>query len=166
MLVLRSVFQFVVYALLATALGFFSVRPDYAYAPADAAVVKLSLHHATQRVAPCVRLTPAEVAALAPNMRRAEKCERARLALRVELEMNGELLLSAQATPSGLWNDGPASVYRRFSLPPGEYRLAARLRDSARVDGWDYIYNGTVRLQQGRYLTITFRTETGEFEIR
>lgn len=162
----RYLLQCAAYTAFALGIGYFSVAPRYPYGSADAAVVKLSLSHATARIAPCVRLTPAEVAALAPNMRRAEKCERARLPLRIELDVDGKQVLADQASPSGLWNDGPASVYRRFELPPGAYRLSARLRDSDRTSGWDYAYTEDVRLEAGRYLTITFRAENGGFEFR
>jgi hypothetical protein len=166
----RKVFPYIVqllaYAAFATGIGYFSVAPRYEYAAPGVAVVKLSLSHATNRVEPCVRLTPEEVAALAPNMRRAEKCERARLPLRIEIDLDGELILAAEALPSGAWSDGPASIYHTFDLPPGEYRLGARLRDSDRADGWDYAYTEDVRLTAGRYLTITFRAENTGFEFR
>ncbi|MDH4124416.1 MAG: hypothetical protein OEW64_01540 [Gammaproteobacteria bacterium] len=154
------------YLVFAIGIGYFSVAPRYQYAAPGAAVVKLSLSHATNRVEPCVRLTPEEVAALAPNMRRDEQCERARLPLQIEIELDGELVLATQAMPSGTWNDGPASIYHKFELPPGDYRLSARLRDSDRTDGWDYAYTGDVSLAAGRYLSITFRAENGGFEVR
>jgi hypothetical protein len=162
----RYALQLFVYAALATAIGYFSVSPRYQYASAEAAIVKVSLSHATNRIAPCVLLTPSEVAELAPNMRRAEKCERARLPLTIEVDVDGKLKLSERALPSGLWSDGPASIYRRFDMPPGQYRLNVRLRDTNRAEGWDYDYNQDVRLEAGRYLTITFRAENGGFEFR
>jgi hypothetical protein len=162
----RYVLQLCAYAALAVAIAYFSASPRYQYASAEAAIVKVSLSHATNRIAPCVLLTSSEVAELAPNMRRAEKCERARLPLSIELAVDGKLKLSEQALPSGLWSDGPASIYRRFDMPSGEYRIDVRLRDTNRADGWDYAYTQDVRLQAGRYLTITFRAENGGFEFR
>ena len=158
--------QLLAYAAFAVGIGYFSVAPRYEYVAAKSAVVTLSLSHATNRIEPCVRLTPEEVAALAPNMRRAEKCERARLPLRVEIELDETLLLATEALPSGVWGDGPASIYQKFDLPPGEYRLGVRLRDSDRTDGWDYTYTEDVSLAAGRYLTITFRAENEGFEFR
>lgn len=163
---LRSASMFVAYALFAGFMGYFSVSPPFAYSSADLAVVKVSLSHATERVAPCILLTPQEIAALAPNMRRAEKCGRARLPLVIELELDGELILASQALPSGLWGDGPASFYQRFGMRPGNHRLSARLRDSDRSEGWDYTHSQDVTLQAGRYLTVTFRAENGGFEFR
>ena len=53
-----------------------------------------------------------------------------------------------------------------LELPPGEYRITARLRDSARTDGWDYTLTEDVVLEAGRYMTVTFKAETGGFSIR
>ena len=164
--VLRYFVQFAAFATFAVFVGYFSSSPPFEYAEAELAVVKLSLNHAADRIAPCVLLTPAEVAALAPNMRRTERCERARLPLSIELDVDGERVLTMQASPAGLWGDGPASVYQRFDLPPGQYRMAVRLRDTARADGWDYTLVEDVNLIAGRYLTITFRAENGGFKIR
>lgn len=164
--ILRYVVQIFAYMGLALAVGYFSSMPQYDYASAERAAIKVSLSHATDRVKPCVLLTPEEVAALAPNMRRPERCERQRLPLTLELDVDGEAVLSLRALPSGVWSDGPASVYQRFELPPGPHMIAVRLRDSARAEGWDYTHSEDVDLQAGRYLAVTFRPETGGFKFR
>ena len=105
----------------------------------------------------------AQIAELAPNMRRPETCERQRLPLTVELEIDGETVANIEAPPSGLWNDGPASIYERFDTEPGLHTITARLRDSNRTEGWDYVRTEDVTLVAGRYFTVTFRAETGGF---
>lgn len=100
------------------------------------------------------------------NQRRPAQCERERLPLTVELEVDGDLVVGLEAAPSGLWNDGPASVYERFNLSAGPHRLRARLRDTARETGWDYTYEEDVELEAGRYFTVTFRAENGGFRFR
>ena len=162
----RIAVQTVTYAAFAGVVGYLSASPAYDYATAEKATVKLSLSHAANRVKPCVRLTPEEIAKLAPNMRRPEKCERERLPLTVELQIDGETVSRVEAPPSGLWNDGPASVYERFELTPGKYTITAKLRESNRADGWDYVYSEDVTLLAGRYFTVTFRAETGGFSFR
>lgn len=164
--VLRYLVQFGAFAAFAVFVAYFSSSPPYEYAQGESAVVKLSLSHAADRVEPCVLLTPEQIAALAPNMRRTESCERARLPLQVELDVDGQRILTMMAQPSGVWGDGPASIYQRFDLAPGQYRMAVRLRDTARVDGWDYTHTEDVTLSAGRYLTITFKAENGGFKIR
>lgn len=163
---IAAVMQFAAYAAFALLVGYLSASPDYNYASAGAATVKLSLSHAADRVEPCVTLTPQEVAELAPNMRQPQRCGRERLPLAVELEIDGEILISVVAAPTGLWSDGPSSVYERRELTPGRHRITARLRETARADGWDYSHSEEVVLEKGRYFTVTFKAETGGFSFR
>lgn len=153
-------------ALFAVFIGYFSASPGYEYASADRASVKLSLSHATNRAQPCVTLTPKEISELAPNMRQAQRCERERLPLTVELDVDGNTVIRLVAPPSGLWSDGPASIYETFELAAGQHRITARLRDTARADGWDYSHTEDVNLEVARYFTVTFRAKSGGFNFR
>jgi hypothetical protein len=163
---LRIFLQAITYAAFAIIVGYLSASPAYDYADSGKATIKLSLSHAANRVKPCVRLTPEEIARLAANMRRSESCERQRLPLTVELEIDGETAANVRALPSGLWNDGPASIYERLEVEPGAHTITARLRDSDRSEGWDYTHTEDAMLVSGRYFTITFRAETGGFNFR
>lgn len=164
--VMRAALQALFYAAFVATVGYLSFWPRYHYASPDMAVVKVSVSHATERVVPCVRLTPEQIAELAPNMRRQLSCERQRLPLVIEIDVDGETALHVAAPPSGLWGDGPASIYQRLDLAPGVHTLHVRLRDSARDSGWDYTHAEDVALVAGRYTTITFRAENGGFDIR
>ena len=159
-------FQFIAYAAFATCVAWFATRPVYHYGDAQMSEVKLSLSHATDRVAPCVQLTQEQIAELAANMRRSEVCERERLPLILELDIDGERVVEMTAMPSGMWNDGPASVYERLLVSPGVHEVSVRLRDTDRVNGWDYSKSENVELKPGRYFTITFKAETGGFQFR
>ena len=163
---LRIALQALMYAGFAVVVGYLSASPAYDYADPGNATIKLSLSHAADRVKPCVRLTPQQLAELAPNMRRPEACERQRLPLTVELDIDGETVAQIEAPPSGLWNDGPASIYERIEATPGRHTITARLRDSSRSAGWDYSHTEDVTLVASRYFTVTFRAETGGFSFR
>jgi hypothetical protein len=163
---LQALGQAIAYAAFMALLGYFAANPSYRYADPGKAEIKLSLSHATERIEPCVPLTQEQIAELAANMRRTETCERARQPLVLELDFDGRTVRRVTANPSGLWGDGPASVYERIPVPAGEHAIAVRLRDSGRGDGWDNAAEATVNLAPGRYLTITFRSETGEFAFR
>ena len=163
---LKLPLQVIAYAAFAIATGYFATMPAYRYADPQAATVKVSLSHAADRTAACVQLTQEEIAALAANMRRTETCERQRLPLLLELDVDGEAVLVLEAQPSGIWGDGPSSVYERFELEPGTHRITARLRDTARAEGWDYTLTDEVVLESGRYFTVTFKAETGGFHFR
>ena len=167
---MKKIFQILLqvafFAAFAAVIGYFSLSPRYEYAAVDRAAVKLSLSHAAERLVPCVQLTPAEIAALPPNKRHPGKCERERHAMTVELEIDGAVVVNIEAPPSGLWGDGPASVYERFSVEPGTHRVTARLRDTGRSEGWDYTHSQEVELKAGRYFVVTFRAGTGGFSFR
>jgi len=163
---MRYLLQFIMYAAFAVVVGYLSFWPRYQYASPELANVKLSLSHATERVVPCVTLSPEEVAKLAPNMRRTLSCERQRLPLILQLSVDGEIAFEDEVLPSGLWEDGPASIYERFDLAPGTHTITVQLRDTAREDGWDYTHSEDVTLVAGRYMTITFKAENGGFAFR
>ena len=163
---MNRVVQVLLYAVFAAFVGYLSVAPAYKYADPELAVIKLSLSHAADRVEECVKLTPQEINERAMKGESINECERARLPLAVELDVDGATVLSLTAVPSGLWEDGPASVYERLAIDAGAHIISARLRDSAREAGWDYEYSEEVDLAPGRYFTITFRAENGGFEFR
>ncbi len=163
---LQLVVQLIAYTAFAGAIVYFSQAPAYHYRSADLAAVKVSISHATQHVEPCITLTPEEIAALAPNMRNTLSCARERQPLQMEVDVDGETVLRIDEPASGLWSDGPAVVYESFQLPAGTYQLAVRLRDSGRMEDWDYSDAIVAELLPGRYFTIKFRPETGGFVFR
>lgn len=155
--------QALTYAALALVVGYLSANPSYTWVDPGSAVIRLSFNHAGARVAECRRLSPEEIAKLAPNMRRALDCPRGRVPLLVELELDGELVYRAEARPSGLADDGPATVYERFVVPPGHHEIVARLRDSRRESGFDYTGRTRVELAAGRNFVVDFRADSGGF---
>ncbi len=157
--------QFVVYAAFMAMLGYFATMPAYTYVDPGSAVITLSFGHAGARVSECRRLTPEEIAALAPNMRRPMDCPRGRVSLLVEFELDGETLYRASLAPSGIAGDGASSVHERFVVAPGRYRVTVRLRDSRRAEGFDYEMEEDIELVPGQHLVVDFRAGTGGFRI-
>lgn len=158
--------QILLYGAFAVVVGYFSIAPTYRYTEPGKAAIKLSLSHAADRVVECVKLTPDEINARAVKGESLNECTRERLPLTVELDIDGDSVLVLTAMPSGMWSDGPAAVYERFSIAAGEHAITVRLRDSARASGWDYEHSEKVVLAPDRYFTITFRAETGGFVFR
>ncbi len=157
--------QVVAYAAFMAMLGYFATMPAYTYVDPGAAVVTLSFRHAGAAVRECRRLTPEEIAALAPNMRRPTDCPRARVPLLVELRLDDETLYRASLAPSGLASDGASSAYERFVVAPGRYRLSASLRDSRREQGFDHEMTEVIELRAGQHLVVDFRADTGGFRL-
>jgi len=164
---MRKVFQLAgqafAYTLFALAVGYFATRPAYTYHDPDTALIKLSFSHAGQRKGECRQLTPEELAALAPNMRKPLDCPRERLPLVVELLLDGEILFKGELPPSGLAGDGTSTAYEKFPVEPGRHRLTARLRDSARTDGFDYEGETDVTLEPLQVFVVDFKATKGGF---
>lgn len=143
-----------------------STWPVYQQIPTGSAVIKLSFTHGADRSSECRRLSPEELAKLPPNMRKPISCPRERRPLVAEFEIDGIVAFAETLPPTGLSGDGPSRVYRRFVVPAGAHRLAARLRDTPRADGFDHTITRDVTLSQNQSLAIDFRPELGGFIIR
>ncbi len=163
---LRYLGQAVLYGLVAVLLGFLSANPSYEHFPPDQAMVRLSFAHGADRRGECRQLSDEEMADLPPNMRVPTVCPRERLPVHIELELDGTLLYAAELAPTGLNSDGPSRAYQSFTVPPGRHTLTARLRDTARVDGFDYDTTTEVELVPGQHFVIDFRDDIGGFVFR
>lgn len=161
----RIIAQVLCYALFGLLVGYFADSPAYRYLAPNSAVVKLSFNHAGAHVTACRRRTATELAALAPNMRQLTQCPRARVPVRVELDLDGRRLYEAELPPGGLAKDGESSVYQRFTLPVGKHRMVMRLRDSRRKSGFDYVREVAVDLAPGELFVIDFNARAGGFQF-
>lgn len=162
---LRIAAQLALYGPLMALLAYFSTEPRFSAVAPGEALVRVSLIHATQRREACRERSAEELAKLAPNMRAALDCPRARAPLLVELELDGQVVLRREVQPSGLRRDGNAALYQRMALPAGRHRIVARLRDRADGD-FNYVKDETFELAGGRVLVIDFNASQGGFVFR
>lgn len=161
--VLRYLGQAVVLAIGAAIVAYFSIQPSYEAFPADRAQIKLSFAHVGKPKGECRRLSREELAALPPNMRRPTKCPRERLPLKLELEVDGQVLFAGVLEPTGIAKDLPSRVYEKIEIAPGAHLVIARLRDSAREEGFDYVREAEVTLAPREILVIDFMADRGGF---
>ncbi len=158
--------QGVFYAMVAVLIGYFATTPVYQQFPEGMAQLKLSFAHGARREKACSRLTSKEIAKLPPNERRPNNCERKRVAVHVQLDVDGTRLLDALLEPIGLAGDGPARIYRKFPVEPGAHIVIARLRDSRSTEGFDYETRREVFLAEGQNIAIDFKADAGGFIFR
>jgi hypothetical protein len=163
---LRICGQFAVIAVLFAAVAAFADWPVYRQTPRGSAVVTLTFVHGADRRADCRRLTPEEIAKLPPNMRRVQDCPRGRRPVYVELSVGDQVVYRASLAPTGIAGDGPSRVYERFVLPAGQYDVAARMRDTARTEGFDYERKERVALAPDQMFVIDFRSEPAGFVFK
>lgn len=160
---LRYAGQAVAYALTAAILGYFSVAPTYEHFPPGEAQVTISFAHSAKPKGECRRLSAEELAALPANMRQPLSCPRERLPVFVELEIDNEVLLAESLPPTGIAGDGAARIYRKFTVPPGEHSIVARLRDSDRTEGFDYVREAEIDLAPQETFVVDFKADLGGF---
>ena len=159
------VLQIFAYTAFAVVLGYFATKPSYVHLDPEKALIKLSFSHAGEKKTECRRLSPEEIAKLAPNMRRALDCPRERVPLLVELLLDDELLYRDLLPPSGLARDGASTAYQRFPAEPGSHHLVVRLRDTRRSEGFDWEFASDIHLVPQQNLVVDFRAEAGGFRI-
>jgi len=163
---LRIAGQLLAYAAFMAIVGYFSASPSYTHLAPEDALIKVNFSHAGENVTECRRLTPEEIAALPPNMRKPTDCPRERVPLRLRLDLDGETVLEEVLQPTGIWGDGPSSVYRKIAVPAGHHELALMLRDSRREDGFDYEQEGSFELKPVQNFVVDFQPSQGGFVLR
>lgn len=159
----RIVGQVAIYGLIAATFGYFSLYPSYNRFPPEQAQILISFSHVGQRKGACRKLTQQETAGMQVNMHRGKVCPRERLPVLVELHLADTPLLHESLVATGIASDGAAQIYRRFTIPAGPHTISARLRDTARPEGFDYEAQTDVILTPGEKYVIDFRSEFGGF---
>jgi hypothetical protein len=158
--------QAVFYGLFVAFIGYFSVAPAYVHFPSDQALIKVSFSHAGQPLEECRVRTAEELEKLPPNMRVPMQCGRERSPVMFELELDGKPVYRAELPPRGLSRDGASTVYQRFPVPAGQYRLRARLKDSVRVPDFNYTKEADVTVAPGQVFVVDFNPRAGGFVFK
>jgi len=158
---LRYVTVGVLLAVAGSLVGYLSSNPELELLSPGESVITLSFTHAAPRRQECTPLTPAELAKLQPNMRRPTRCPRERWPVLVELELDGRKSVESTLPPVGLWDDGPASIFRRVTVPSGTRTVTVRLRDTGRSSGFDYETSRQLVLSPRQNLVIGFSADSG-----
>ncbi|HSW52194.1 MAG TPA: hypothetical protein VLG93_03095 [Sulfuricaulis sp.] len=162
----RYLGQAVFYGLFVAFIGYFSVAPAYVHFPSDQALIKVSFSHAGQPLEECRVRTAEELAKLPPNMRLPMQCGRERSPVTLELDLDGQPVYRAELPPRGLSRDGASTVYQRFPVPAGQYRLRARLKDSVRVPDFNYTKEADVTVVPGQVFVVDFNPRAGGFVFK
>jgi len=153
--------QALLYGGFAVALGVFSRWPVYHPLPDDMAQIKVSFIHHGARVAACRPYTAEEQAKMPPNMRKAEKCERERSPVSIEVDIDGKTVLSRTAAPSGLSRDGASTLYQRLDVAAGQHQIAVRFKDNQTAQGFTSQHEAAVTLKPAQVLVIDFSPDKG-----
>lgn len=158
--------QAVLYALFALFIAVFSHWPSYRPLAEGQALIKISFTHTGKPVGDCRMLTEEEKAKLPPQMRPKQICPRERSPVAIEVDVNGQPVLRRSADPTGIKRDGSSSVYERLPVTAGEQKIAVRMKDNVRSQGFDYQFEDTVKLTPSQVLVIDFSAEKGAIVLQ
>ena len=156
--------QIVLYGAFAAFIGYFSTHPTYKQIPDDVALVKLSMSHLGGRE--CRKRAPEELAKLPPNMSAPLDCPRGRSDTKIVLELDDKPLYEVIMHPTGLSRDGVGTVYRRFELKAGTYKLGVKMNDNLVNPGFNYLKEEQVTLKPAQVLVIDFNPDQGGLFFR
>jgi hypothetical protein len=151
--------QIVLYGAFAAFIGYFSTNPIYRQIPDDVALVKLSMSHLGSRE--CRKRTAEELAKLPPNMRAPLDCPRGRSDTRIVVELDDKPLYEVIMQPTGLSRDGVGTVYKRFELKSGSYKLAVKMNDNLVNPGFNFVKEEQITLKPAEILVIDFNPDRG-----
>ncbi len=158
--------QAVFLAAIAVVVGYFSASPRYHQSPEGQSQIKLAIQHGGARIEDCRKLTTKELSKLPSTERRPITCSRERVALTIELSIDGKVIYADVLPPTGLSGDGVSKAYKKFLVPAGHHVIEAKLRDSKRTDGFDFDQRIEAELKQWQNLAIDFNAEQGGFLFR
>jgi hypothetical protein len=159
----RWLAQAVAYAMFFIPVAVLAGWPPYRALAPEQAEITLSLRHSGARLGECRERDPAELAGLPENMRVPLDCPRGRSPVRLQLDVDGERLVDATLRAQGLHADGRAVYYRRLVVPAGTMRIAVRMSDDHREDGFRYVSEHEYELAPARSLLIDFDAASGGF---
>ena len=151
--------QIILYGAFAAFIGYFSTAPTYKQIPDDVALIKLSMSHLGDRE--CRKRTPEELAKLPPNMRAPLDCPRGRSDIKLVVELDDKPMFETLMHPTGLSRDGISSVYKRFELKAGSYKLAVKMNDNLVNPGFNFVKEAQITLKPAEILVIDFNPDRG-----
>jgi coenzyme F420-reducing hydrogenase delta subunit/Pyruvate/2-oxoacid:ferredoxin oxidoreductase delta subunit len=134
-------------------IGYFSDSPSYSVMGKDESLLLFTMSHKGERLVPCVEPTIEELKA-----RNFSECQRERVPVVVELEIDGEKMISKAYAPRGIRRDGPSYAYEKIRVEPGTHRVVVRIRDT-REERFDHILDKEITFVEGRIVIIDFEEE-------
>ena len=151
--------QVVLYGAFAAFIGYFATDPVYRQIPDDVALIKVSFSHLSNRE--YRKRTQEELDKMARNMRAPMDCPRERSDIKVEVDLDDKNILKQVLHPTGLYKDGISTMYKRFEVKAGEYKLAVRMQDNTALEGWRFVKEEKITLKPAQVLVIDFNPDKG-----
>ena len=149
--------QALFYALFFIPLAYFTQSPTHQALPPDMAVLKVAVRHAGQIIGQCTPLSGEQYDNLPANMKRPELCPRERSPLQLQLLLDDQIVYRDTIPASGLHSDGVSSMYRRFVVPAGRYKLQLLMNDDVSITGNNWQLEQDIELQPAQVMVANFK---------
>jgi hypothetical protein len=163
---LRWLGQGVLYALFAAFIGVFSTWPSYSVLAPGQGLLRLSFSHPGKISTDCRQRSNEELAKLAPHLRSAQDCQRARSPVHARVELDGQVLVDRDFAPAGLSGDGASSGYWRSPVTAGTHLLRVEFRDDVRAAAATHRREATVEVREGQIVLVDYKPDQGGVIIR
>ena len=138
--------QVVLYGAFAAFIGYFATDPKFRQIPDDVAVIKVSFSHLGDRE--CRKRTRKNSPSCHRTCARPMDCPRERSDIKVEIDIDDKNVITHTLHPTGLWgwhlDDVPTP-----RIKAGHHKIAARMRDNVKQEGWKYVKEETDRSEAG-----------------
>jgi hypothetical protein len=151
--------QIILYGAFAAFVGYFATSPTYKQIPDDVSLIKLSMSHLGGRE--CRKRTPEELEKMPKNMRAPLDCPRGRSDIKIVVELDDKPYFETTMHPTGLSKDGISTVYKRFEIKSGTYKLSVKMNDNLVNPGFNHVKEAQVTIKPAQVLVIDFNPDKG-----
>jgi hypothetical protein len=140
----------------------FSASPAYTYNTADKALLIVSFKKITNRAKECdkeeLKAYNKSGEKRRKHMQRTKQTcgSRERVAMNVEVWIDGAQASTKRHFPSGYRMDGYAYVYQRFKLKRGAHKIKVTAREQKEGGGSSYVFDETIEFKSRQVKVIDF----------
>jgi len=116
------------------------VVSDWAYASPtdDHSELVVSFSHPGSNEENCHTLSEAELAEIPLHMRQVVKCDRARSAVRLSVQIDGVEVVHTSIPPAGIWGDSNSVALERIRVEEGSHVVRVAIGDTSDPDEWTH----------------------------
>lgn len=157
----KMLFSSIILFLLPTLfIPFLSMKPSYPFYSKDRSLIKITFKHSGKQE--CRELTEKDTMNELKHMRKTNSpfskirmdCDRKRLPVYVEVDLDNKNILSRTYYPTGMRKDGSTFAYEEIHTAPGTHEIKVKMRDSKEESPFNYIFEKKTETKKGRVAVI------------
>jgi hypothetical protein len=153
-------------ALVATLLLAAASRVPWSADPHDSAMLRLAWRYASEYVEECRTVPPEELEQLPVHMRRPVVCDGRLMPYRLEVRIDGHVVMDEWSRGAGARQDRPLSVMRELRLAPGDYHVEVSWTPERAGQRPAQSVDAILRLEAGEVALITYDVDARRMVAR